>query len=326
MQLITSISLNYKQCVNLFIRFGITSATLVLLVVFLSKISPIDSGLSRVGDQFSDISYQAKNVSLKHGFGFSLLTNNLVLQDIKLAMPATFELATAAMLFAILIGVPLGILAAVNKDKLLDHILRMLCLLGNSVSIFWLSLMAMLLFYAKLQLFPAPGRVDIAFLDEIAQPRFLLISSILDGNWPLFKDALAHIMLPALVLGYYSLANISRMTRLFVLQELQQEYVITCKLKGMPFNQILRRHILPNTAIKLITVILLSYASLLEGSTFVENIFMWPGIGLYLTQSIMVNDLNAILACTIVIALIFITANFICDALYKFLDPRVANV
>lgn len=156
-----------------------------------------------------------------------------------------------------------------------------------------------------------------------ARSGFVLLESLYLGEWDVFKDAIHHIILPAATLAYYNLANISRMTRAFMLEQLNQEYVFTARVKGFPEWYIICFHVFPNAAIPLLTVIILSYGSLLEGSTFVETIFLWPGLGYYLSRSLLNADLNATLACTLIIGVIFIIFNSMADYLYKKLDPRV---
>lgn len=322
----------------LFTCFG-----LVITIFFLSKLSPIDPVLSVVGDNASAETYQlAKHalgldlpsyqqfyqyiVKIFHGdFGYSLLTNNLVITDIKRVFPATIELATTALILAVFIGIPLGILSAIYHNKWPDHLIRIISLFGNSISIFWLGLIGLLIFYAKLAIAPSPGRISFIHAGFPLKYGFLLVESLLTANWEIFFDALHHIMLPAILLAYYNLSNICRMTRSFMLEQYNQEYVFTAKIKGLPEWYIICFHILPNVAIPLITVIILSYGTLLEGSTFIEIIFLWPGLGYYLTQSLLHADLNATLAGTLIIGVIFIVFNILADCLYRKLDPRIAK-
>ena len=314
----------------------------LLLVVFLiSRFVPIDPVLAKVGGKASHAVYEAERIAMGldlpiyqqffrycgkilHGdFGYSLLTANPVLQDLAAVFPATIELATIAMLLGVTIGVPLGIFSAMYQGRLFDNAMRLLCLLGNSVSIFWLALMGLLLFYAKFSLVPGPGRLGFMYADFHARSGFVLLESLYLGRFDVFLDACSHIILPAAILAYYNLANISRMTRAFMLEQLTQEYVFTARVKGLPEWYIIIFHVLRNAAIPLVTVIILSYGALLEGSTFVETIFLWPGLGYYLSQSLLNADLNATLACTLVIGVIFIGFNLLADFCYRKLDPRV---
>ena len=168
-----------------------------------------------------------------------------------------------------------------------------------------------------------PGRVGIFYVDIVPSVTgMILIDSLLDRNWAIFKDALSHIVLPASLLGYYSLAYISRMTRSFMLEQLSAEYITTARVKGMSESAVIWRHAFKNIRVQLITVIALSYANLLEGSVLTEIIFSWPGIGSYITTALLSADMNAVMGGTVVVGLIFILLNILSDLLYKFFDPR----
>lgn len=318
-----------------------TCLGLLLVIFIIAHVVPIDPVLAIVGSKASAAVYAAERHALGldlpfyqqffryishifHGdFGSSMLTSNYVLDDIRRVFPATIELATTALFMGVIIGVPLGILSAIYQDRWFDHCVRLISLLGNSISIFWLALMGLLLFYAKFGLVPGPGRISFIYSDFHAKSGFLLLESLCLRKWEIFFDALHHIILPAAVLAYYNLSHISRMTRSFMLEQLNQEYVFTARIKGLPEWYIICFHVLRNAAIPLITVIILSYGALLEGSTFVETIFLWPGLGYYLSQSLMNADLNATLACALIIGLIFIGFNLMADCFYRKLDPRV---
>jgi peptide/nickel transport system permease protein len=219
--------------------------------------------------------------------------------------------------------VPLGILSAVKSGKLIDQIVRVVGLVGYSAPIFWLGLLGLLVFYAKLGWIAGPGRIDIAYEYNIRPATgLLLLDSAMQGQWDAFRNVFSHIILPASLLGYTSLAYISRMTRSFMLTELGQEYIITARVKGVPEWRIIWLHALRNAAVPLVTVIALSYASLLEGSVLTETVFAWPGLGLYLTNSLQVADMNAVLGGTVIVGSIFIGLNLFTDFLYRVLDPR----
>jgi peptide/nickel transport system permease protein len=196
-------------------------------------------------------------------------------------------------------------------------------LAGYSIPIFWLGLMGLLLFYAKLGWVPGPGRIDVTY-SYLYTPvtNIVLIDTLMQGQWDAFWDAVSHIILPACLLGYFSLAYISRMTRSFMLNELAQEYVIAARVKGLSEFRVIWRHALRNAAVPLITVIALSYANLLEGSVLTETVFAWPGLGQYITNSLQNADMNAVLGGTIVIGAAFVVLNLVSDLLYRLLDPR----
>jgi peptide/nickel transport system permease protein len=191
------------------------------------------------------------------------------------------------------------------------------------VPIFWLGLMALVLFYAKLGWVAGPGRIDVAYEFTLTPVTGLLLwDTARAGEWEAFGNALSHLALPASLLGYFSMAYISRMTRSFMLTELSQEYVVAARAKGLSEARIIWRHALRNAAVPLVTVIALSYAGLLEGSVLTETVFAWPGLGLYITNSLQNADMNAVLGGTIVVGTIFVGLNLLSDLLYRLLDPR----
>jgi peptide/nickel transport system permease protein len=256
-------------------------------------------------------------------FGTSVLTTNPVMADIRRVFPATMELATLGTLIGAFIGVPLGVLAAVKRGSIADQVVRVIGLVGYSVPIFWLALLALLVFYARLQWVAYPGRIDIVYEYSFTPATgFYLLDSAWQGQWDVFRDVFRHIILPASLLGYFSLAYISRMTRSFMLNELQQEYIVAARAKGLSEARIIWTHALRNAAVPLVTVIALSYAGLLEGSVLTETVFAWPGLGLYITNSLQNADMNAVLGGTIIIGSVFIAINLLSDLLYRTLDPR----
>ena len=263
---------------------------------------------------------------LQGDFGTSILTSNPVMQDIRRAFPATFELATLGILIGAGLGIPLGVWAAVKRGGWVDQAVRVMGLLGYSMPIFWLGLMALVVFYAKLDWVGGPGRIDIAF--EYSVPRvsgLLLLDAALAGEWEAMGNAFSHLVLPASLLGYFSLAYISRMTRSFMLNELSQEYVITARAKGISERRIIWNHALRNAMVPLLTVVALSYAHLLEGSVLTETVFAWPGLGVYITNALQNADMNAVLGGTVIVGSIFIGLNLFTDFLYRVLDPRTRS-
>ena len=226
-------------------------------------------------------------------------------------------------LIGLLFGIPLGVLAAVKRGSFVDQAVRVVGLIGYSIPIFWLGLMGLLIFYARLDWVAGPGRIDIAYEYTFTPITGLfLLDAALQRQWDAFWDIFRHIILPASLLGYFSMAYISRMTRSFMLNELGQEYIVAARAKGLSEQRIIWGHALRNAAVPLVTVIALSYATLLEGSVLTETIFAWPGIGQYLTNSLQNADMNAVLGATIVIGAVFIALNLLSDLLYRLLDPR----
>nr|WP_105428499.1 ABC transporter permease [Neorhizobium sp. T6_25] len=330
------------------LRFAVTVVTTIfgLLVVtfFIGRVIPIDPVLAIVGDrapahlvertrielglnlplyqQFVIYTKQA----LSGDLGTSVLTSNPVLEDIKRVFPATMELATIGTLIGATLGIPLGVLAAVRRGSIADQIVRVIGLIGYSVPIFWLGLLSLLLFYAQLRWAAFPGRIDIVYEYSFTpKTGFYLLDAAMQGQWDVVWDLFRHIALPGALLGYFSLAYISRMTRSFMLNELSQEYVVAARAKGLSETRIIWFHALRNAGVPLVTVIALSYANLLEGSVLTETIFSWPGLGLYITNSLQNADMNAVLGGTLVIGAVFVGINIFSDLLYRTLDPRTRS-
>ncbi len=302
---------------------------------------PIDPVLSIVGESASQSTYDEAYLQLgldkpvivqflyflwdvvRGDFGESLLTARPVSQDLIRVFPATPELATVGTIVGVSIGVPLGVIAAVKQNTWIDHIARVVALIGYSMPVFWIGLIGLLVFYGKLGWISGPGRLDIFYVDIIPSVTgMILIDSLLAGDITVFWNAVSHIILPAGLLAYYSLAYISRMTRSFMLEQLDQEYITTARVKGLSEHAVIWRHALGNVKVPLITVIALSYAGLLEGSVLTETIFSWPGIGLYITTALLSADMNAVLGGTVVVGLVFVCLNIFSDLLYKYFDPR----
>jgi peptide/nickel transport system permease protein len=314
---------------------------LLAVTFFIGRVIPIDPVLAVLGDRapanvvertrremgldlpLIEQFYIYVRNALNGDFGTSVLTTNPVMTDIRRAFPATIELATLGTLIGSVIGVPLGVLAAVRRGSIIDQIVRIIGLVGYSVPIFWLGLLALVLFYARLQWVAFPGRLDIVYEYTFTPVTgFYLLDALWQRQWDVFRDAFRHIILPASLLGYFSLAYISRMTRSFMLNELAQEYIVAARAKGLSETRIIWGHALRNAAVPMVTVIALSYAGLLEGSVLTETVFSWPGIGLYITNSLQNADMNAVLGGTIIIGSVFIGVNLLSDLLYRLLDPR----
>jgi peptide/nickel transport system permease protein len=327
------------------LRFAVTVVTtflgLLAVTFFIGRVIPIDPALAIVGDRApAHVVERVReqlglNLPLWHqfllylkqvlsgDFGVSVLSSNPVMEDIRRVFPATLELATFGTLIGAVFGIPLGVLAAVRRGSLVDQIVRVIGLIGYSVPVFWLALLALLFFYARLNWVAYPGRIDVVYEYTFTPITGLfMLDAVIQRQWDVLWDLFRHIILPASLLGYFSLAYISRMTRSFMLNELAQEYVVAARAKGLSETRIIWFHALRNAAVPLLTVIALSYAGLLEGSVLTETIFAWPGIGLYITNSLQNADINAVLGGTIVIGAVFITINLLSDLLYRTLDPR----
>ncbi len=327
------------------LRFLVVAVTtylgLLAVTFFIGRVIPIDPALAIAGDHAPQqilerlrremhldqplyLQFYYYLVSALSGdFGTSVLTTNPVMDDIRRVFPATMELATVGTIIGALFGVPFGVLAAVRRNSFIDQIVRVIGLVGYSVPVFWLAMVSLVIFYAKLNWVAYPGRIDIAFEYSFTPiTGFFLLDSALQGQWDVFWDVFRHIILPASLLGYFSLAYISRMTRSFMLNELGQEYIVAARAKGLSETRVIWGHALRSAAVPLITVIALSYAGLLEGSVLTEIVFSWPGIGFYITSSLRNADMNAVLGGTIIVGTVFIGINLISDLLYRTLDPR----
>ena len=320
----------------------ITQFGLVLVTILIGRVMPIDPVLAIVGDRApADVVAQARLdlgldrplvvqfglyvMKLLHGdLGRSVMTSHTVGDDIRRFFPATIELASVAIVIAAVLGIPLGVMAAVRQGSRTDQVIRVICLAGHSVPIFVLALVSLLVFYATLGWAPGPGRMDVVFEDMVPPvTNFLTIDAALDGQWDVFRDALAHLIQPACVLAYFSMAFIARMTRAFMLDALAGEYIITARAKGLSPLRVVWKHAFGNIAVRLVTILALTYAGLLEGAVVTETVFSWPGLGQYLTVSLLNADMNAVLGATLVVGLVYLGFNLLADMLYRLLDPRV---
>jgi len=255
--------------------------------------------------------------------GISISTGRPVLTDIAQYAPATVELGTIAFGLSLLIGIPLGIMAAIWRDSWVDHAARFISLVGVSSPVFWLAFIALTVFYGWLQIAPGPGRLDPIDFPPDGVTGFFLIDSLLAGQWETFKTALAHLVLPSLVLCAATLGLITRMTRASMLETLGQDYVRVAHAKGMKHHAVIISHALPNALIPVITLAGLAYANLLTGTIMTETIFSWPGLGRYTFRSALSLDLPAIMGMTLIFAIVYLIINLLVDLSYAIVDPRV---
>ena len=333
-----------KPVLNILLTLVLTFVGLTAVTFTIGRVMPADPVLAVIGDRAPQSAYDRVYLEmgldrpiyeqygrylneLAHGdLGTSIMTSQPVLEDIKRFFPATLELATIATLMGIFIGVPMGVLAAVNQGKLIDHVVRILGLVGYSIPVFWLGMVALLIFYGHLGWVAGPGRIDV-YYDGIVDTvtGFILIDASLAKEWEIFWNAVSHLILPATLLGAFALAYIARMTRSFMLDQLNQEYILTARVKGASERAVIWHHAFRNVLVQLITIIGLTYASLLEGSVLTETVFSWPGIGQYITTSLFNADMSAVLGGTIVVGTSFVGINMLSDMLYKFVDPRARS-
>jgi peptide/nickel transport system permease protein len=330
-----------RTWLRLVLTFASTLFGLLALTFFIGRMMPIDPVLAIIGDGADQETYDMvfKKLGLDQpvyvqfwiyvrdlvsgDFGVALLTGRPVLQDLMRVFPATIELATASIVIGAGIGVPLGVLAAANRNGPFDHLVRLFTLIGYSTPVFWLAMVGLLVFYASLGWVGGSGRFEV-YYEGILRPvtGFTLIDAALAGEWDIFRSALRHLVLPASVLGYHSMAYITRMTRSFMLEQLSQEFIVTARLKGLSRTRVLWKHAFLNTRVQLVTIIALAYGGLLEGAVLVETVFAWPGFGQYLTNNLLIGDMNASMTCVLLVGVIFVVLNLISDILYRVFDPR----
>lgn len=315
---------------------------LLVLTFFIGRVMPIDPVLSIVGPDADASTYREAAARLgldqplwvqfgrylgelaQGNLGTSLLTGNAVSADIARVFPATVELATLAIVLGVLAGVPLGVWAASRRGRLVDHVVRVISLAGHSTPVFWFAMMGLLVFYAWLGWAGGSGRIALAY--DGAIPRvtgLLLVDTLLCGNREAFANSVKHILLPACILGLHSMAYISRMTRSFMLAQLSQEYILTARVKGLSEAAVIWRHAFRNILVQLLTIVALAYGGLLEGAVLIETVFAWPGFGQYLTNSLLLGDMNSVMGCVLLVGVIFVTLNLVSDALYQVFDPRM---
>ena len=326
------------------VAIATTLLGLLALTFFMGRLLPADPVLAITGPEVSRAVYDRVFLQLgldqpiwiqflsyvgnvlRGDLGVSAISGQPVLRDLMTIFPATIELAIIALIVGVGLGVPLGITAAVNRGKLIDHIARIVGLAGNSIPTFWMGLMALFVFYGQLRWVGASGRVGI-FYEGLTTPitGFLLLDSAVQGQWDVFRSALNHIILPGTILGYFSVAYISRMTRSFMLEQLSQEYIITARAKGLGKSKVVWRHAFRNIRVQLLTVVALTFGGLLDGAVLIETVFSWPGIGQYLTRGLQMNDMNVVMGAVLLIGIVFLVINLISDILYRILDPRTVD-
>ena len=321
---------------------ALTFLGLTIVTFVIGRLVPIDPVLAVVGDHATQEVYQRARLEMGidlpvatqywrylthvvHGdFGTSVITSRPVLEDLLRVFPATFELSAFGLLIGVAAGIPMGVVAASRRGRWPDQVVRFGSLLGYSTPIFWLGLMGLLVFYGRLGWVGGPSRLDVGY-EDIVEPvtGLLTVDSLMAGEYGVFRNALSHLVLPAAILGVYSLAYVARMTRSFMLGQLQQEYIVAAMAKGLSPARVVWVHALGNIWVPLITVIALTFGGLLEGAVLTETVFAWPGLGLYLKNSLFNADMNAVLGGTVLIGVAYIGLNLISDLLYPLVDPRV---
>lgn len=325
------------------ISLPLTLLALLACTFAFTKIAPIDPTLALVGDRASESALAQARLelgldrpwpvqfalhvkrALSGDLGLSTATGHQVAEDLAQVFPATVELALSATLTGLLLGLPLGIAGAYWRGRWPDHLSRLIALLGHSVPVFWLGLMALYLFYAALGWAPGPGRLSF-YLEGIVPVRsgFITVDALLTGRADIASDALGHLVLPSLTLGLFSTALFARTMRALMLDVLSQDFILTARAKGLSEFQVVARHAFRVALAPLVTTLALALSSLLEGSVLTETVFSWPGLGAYMTGALMSADMAAILGGTLLIGLVVALLNLLADLLQRRLDPRTA--
>ena len=266
-----------------------------------------------------------KNILVNHDLGTSIRTGRPVLEELAQYFPATLELSIFAMLIAIVFGVAFGVLSAIFQNKPIDQILRTLSVSGVSLPNFWFALLVMNLLCNIFPIFPSGGRYNARLYDPASAggTGLYVLDAISWGNWPLLGDVLAHLVLPALVLGFFTMGLITRQTRSNLLEAMSSDYIRTARSKGMKESRVVWRHALGNALVPVITVSGMGFCNLLGGMVFVERIFSWPGIGQYAYLAATNLDFPAICGVSLLIAVVYVVVNLFIDILYGIIDPRI---
>jgi peptide/nickel transport system permease protein len=260
--------------------------------------------------------------TVRFDFGVSIASRRTVTEELRARFPATIELALAAMLFAIVLGIPLGFFAAKYHGGLFDHASLLVSLIGISIPIFFLGILLKYIFAVKLGWLPTVGRIDVTL--EVEHPtKFYVLDAIITRDWATLKDVLAHLVLPAIALGTIPLAIITRITRAAVLDVQNEDYVRTARAKGLPPRIVDRRHVLRNAMLPISTVIGLQTGLLLSGAVLTETVFAWPGVGRWLAEAIFNRDYPVLQGGILFLAIVFVLVNLVVDISYGIINPRI---
>lgn len=256
-------------------------------------------------------------------WGQSLRTGNNVYTDITAVLPATFELVIVALLFAVAMAIPAGVIAGSNQDKLQDHLSRVVALMGVSMPRFWIAIMLQVVFVVGLGIFPLTGRLSPSMAEPTTITSLYLVDTLLTGNIDAFLDAAKHIVLPAFALGLSTFAQVTRLIRSEIIEESREDYVIAAKAWGLPNNLVVYKYMLKNAFASSLTIIGLAFGFLIGNAFLVELVFDWPGMARYGVNAILTHDMNAIVGVVVVTGAAFAISNLITDVLYGVLDPRI---
>jgi peptide/nickel transport system permease protein len=260
---------------------------------------------------------------LQGNLGTSIQTHNPVVQDLAVAFPATVELALFVIVFSIVIGLGLGLIAALRHNRLSDQVIRVVSLLGISVPTFWLAVAVYFLFFFALHWAPGSGRLDPADTPPPTVTGLYTVDALLAGQPGVFLDALSHLVLPGLVLTLYTVGLLVRFARSAILDVLNQDYVRAARAKGLPPGRVVFRYVFRGALLPILTIVGLAFGSLLSGTVLTEQVFAWGGIGQYAFRAATALDLPAVLGVGLIVGVVYIATNFVIDVIYGVVDPRV---
>jgi peptide/nickel transport system permease protein len=262
---------------------------------------------------------------LRGDWGESIASRTPVAQELRERVPATIELSLYALAFAVTLGVPLGIIAALNHDRWPDHLSRFVTLLGTSIPVFWLGLLLLYVFFYQLKWLPGPGRLDVGMRPPPTITGMVTVDALVQGDWKVLWAALRRLILPSVVLGSFSMGIVARMLRSSLLASMGDDYVRTARAKGLGERSVVASHAMRNALIPTVTVLGLTTAGLLAGAVLTETIFSWPGIGSFAVAAALRRDYPALLGVTFIVAVIYVMVNLFVDAVYGLLDPRIRS-
>jgi ABC-type dipeptide/oligopeptide/nickel transport system permease component len=317
-----------------------TLAGLVAIVFFISRVIPADPVALVAGETASRAQIELLRQKLgldqplivqlaqyykqllSGDLGTSLFTTRPVWEDLSARLPATIELTVAAMLVSVVFGIPLGVVAALNRNNFVDHLLRVITVAGLAVASFWLALLLQILFAMDLRWLPLQAR--ITGFPPPALTGFYVIDALIEGNFTRLGNVLAHLTLPALTLAFPALATVVRFTRAGVLETLQRSFVTYQRAMGIPAGLIVWKYVLRNSLVSTVTQIGLLFGILLAGAVVIETVFQWPGIGSYAFEAILQSDYPGVMGFTLYAGFVFGVVNLIVDVSHAVLDPREA--
>jgi peptide/nickel transport system permease protein len=331
----------FWRLATLLFTLSLTLFGLVAITFVVGRCLPTDPVVAMVGDRASEELYQRTYLEmgldkpiyrqfiiyarqmLRGDFGTSMITADPIASDIARYFPATLELSTLAMIIGLFSGILLAVISVLYPDKFPDHLARVAALASHSIPIYWLVLVALLIFYVNLGWVSGPGRADVVYSFSVDRVTGLfMVDSLLAENYDAFKNALSHAILPSILLGLVAMGFLARMIRGFLFHQIRQNYVKVLRLKGLSLRRVVLTHVLPNSLPEIMAVSAMTYAYLLEGAVLTETVFAWPGLGTYITNSLFAADVKAVLSSTLVIGAVYVTLNMLSEHMQKWFDPR----